>query len=273
VLARAVRDLRSSAGRGVRSTLVTRAGLGLFLLEAGAGTALLLLFFPPRTLGKGFFSLHGAVAFVLVALAAALRPTGLPLWAAGVAAALIGGYSLFAHVGRASAARPILLGGAAAAAFGAAQVALLAPRSPGSGWTVASGAVGGLFFGAVLLTMNLGHWYLVSRSLPFRLLARGAALFAGFAAARAALLGAAIAVNPRPEGLDALLSLDRDALFFLFRVVWGLLGPLALSYFIWRTAEMKSNQAATGLLYVALVFVLIGELLSSYLTVATGFPA
>ena len=80
-------------------------------------------------------------------------------------------------------------------------------------------------------------------------------------------------MDPRPEGLDALLSLDRDALFFLFRVVWGLAGPLALSYFIWRTAEMKSNQAAPGLLYVALVFVLIGELLSSYLTVATGFPA
>jgi hypothetical protein len=36
---------------------------------------------------------------------------------------------------------------------------------------------------------------------------------------------------------------------------------------------MRSNQAATGLLYVALVFVLIGELLASYLTVATGFPA
>jgi hypothetical protein len=52
-----------------------------------------------------------------------------------------------------------------------------------------------------------------------------------------------------------------------------IVGPLALSYFIWRTAEMKSNQAATGLLYVALLFVLIGELLSSYLTVATGFPA
>ena len=101
----------------------------------------------------------------------------------------------------------------------------------------------------------------------------GATLFAVLAAARAVLLGAAIAVNPRPEGLEALLSLDRDALFFLFRVVWGLLGPLALSYFVWRTAAMKSNQAATGLLYVALVFVLIGELLSSYLTIATGFPA
>jgi hypothetical protein len=85
-------------------------------------------------------------------------------------------------------------------------------------------------------------------------------------------------VDPRalvlaPAGLEALLSLDRDALFFLFRIVWGIVGPLALSWFIWRTAEMKSNQAATGLLYVALVFVLIGELLAAYLTVATGFPA
>ena len=76
-----------------------------------------------------------------------------------------------------------------------------------------------------------------------------------------------------PEGFASLLSLERDALFFLFRVLWGIVGPLALSYFIWKTADMKSNQAATGLLYVALVFVLIGELLSSYLTVATGFPA
>jgi hypothetical protein len=113
----------------------------------------------------------------------------------------------------------------------------------------------------------------VSRSLPFRLLARGAALFAGLAAFRTAYLAVAVASHAGTEGLGALLSVERDALFFLFRVLWGIVGPLALSYFIWRTAEMKSNQAATGLLYVALVFVLIGELLSSYLTVATGFPA
>ena len=78
---------------------------------------------------------------------------------------------------------------------------------------------------------------------------------------------------PGRQGLEALLSLERDALFFLFRVLWGIVGPIALSWFIWKTADMRSNQAATGLLYVALVFVLIGELLSSYLTVATGFPA
>jgi hypothetical protein len=121
--------------------------------------------------------------------------------------------------------------------------------------------------------MNLGHWYLVSRSLPFALLARGAALFAALAASRAALLAVAVIAVPWTEGFASLVSLERDALFFLFRVLWGIVGPLALSYFIWKTADMKSNQAATGLLYVALVFVLIGELLSSYLTVATGFPA
>jgi hypothetical protein len=212
-------------------------------------------------------------AFAFLALAAVIRPAGLPLAAAIAAAALTGLYALAAHGGHAGRARPILAAGAVAASWAMARVALVAPRPFGDGWTVAGAALGGLFFGAVLLTMNLGHWYLISRSLPFRLLARGAALFAALAAARALLLAAAVVAAPGREGLSALLSLERDALFFLFRVLWGIVGPIALSYFIWKTADMKSNQAATGLLYVALVFVLIGELLSSYLTVATGFPA
>lgn len=248
-------------------------GLGLFLLETGAGTALLLLFFPTESLGKGFFSLHAALAFAFLLLAAVIRPTGLPPVAAIAAAALTGLYALAAHGGNPGRARPLLAAGGVAGAWAMARVALVAPRPSGDPWTVAGAALGGLFFAAVLLTMNLGHWYLVSRSLPVRLLSRGAALFAALAAARALLLVAAVLAAPSREGLSALLSLERDALFFLFRVLWGIVGPIALSWFIWKTADMKSNQAATGLLYVALVFVLIGELLSSYLTVATGFPA
>jgi len=252
---------------------MARGGLGLFFLEAAAGTAILLVFFPVKTLGKGFFSLHGAVASVFALLALFVGPEGLPFGVAAAAAVLLAAYTLACHADRAAAARPLLLLGGAGAAWAMWRVAFLAPRESGDAWTVLGAAIGGLFFGAVLLTMNLGHWYLVSRSLPFQLLARGAALFAGLAAARMAFLATAVAVNPRPDGLAALLSLERDGLFFLFRVLWGIVGPLALSYFIWKTAEMKSNQAATGLLYVALVFVLIGELLSSYLSVATGFPA
>jgi hypothetical protein len=251
---------------------VALGGLALFSLEAAAGTALLLLLFPVRTLGKGFFALHGAIASVFAGIAASLRPPGLPPalgWGIFASLAL---YTLAAQADRASLARPVLALGAGAAVVGLARVALAVPRPSGDAWVVAGALLGGLFLGAVLLCMNLGHWYLISRSLPFRLLARGALLFAALAVARTALLGAAMAFHGG-EGLSALLSLERDALFFLFRVLWGIVGPLCLSWFIWKTADMKSNQAATGLLYVALIFVLIGELLSSYLSVATGFPA
>ncbi len=248
-------------------------GFGLFCLEAGAGTALLLLFFPTRTLGKGFFALHGSLACAFFLFAMLSRPAGLSAAVAAGATGLAAVSALTAHADWARASRLLLVGSAGAGLWGLVRVALTAPRGAGDAWTVAGALLGGLFFAAVLLTMNLGHWYLVSRSLPFRLLARGAILFALLALLRTLLLAAAILADPSREGLSALLSLEREALFFLFRVTWGILGPLALSYFIWKTADMKSNQAATGLLYVALVFVLIGELLSSYLTVATGFPA
>jgi protein NrfD len=141
------------------------------------------------------------------------------------------------------------------------------------GWIFAGSLLGSLLFGSVLLTMNLGHWYLVSRSLPLSLLFRAASGYAAACAARAGFL-VVVAMRPtRRAGWEALTSLDREGLFFLFRVLWGIVGPLALSYFIFQTSKMRSNQAATGLLYVALLFVLIGELLSAYLTVLTGFPA
>ena len=249
------------------------SGLGLFLLEACAGTALLLLFFPPAVLGRGFFTLHGSLAAIFAGLALLVRPAGLPVPVLAAGTALLALYTLAAQWGQAGRARPLLAAGAGCAGWALARVALVAPRQAGDAWTVVGALAGGLFFGAVLVIMNLGHWYLVSRSIPFELLARGAALFAGLAVFRTVYLGVAMAVQRHSEGVQILVSLERDALFFLFRVLWGIAGPLALSYFIWRTAELKSNQAATGLLYVALIFVLIGELLSSYLTVATGFPA
>jgi protein NrfD len=249
------------------------SGLGLFLLEACAGTAFLLLFFPPKVLGRGFFSLHGALAAIFAGLALAVRPPGLPFGIAAAATGLLAVYTAAAQAGQAVRAWPLLAGGAAGAFWALVRVALVAPRVTGDAWTVVGAIAGGLFFGAVLVIMNLGHWYLVSKSIPFSLLARGAALFAGLAIFRTVYLAVAMTAQRHSEGVQTLISLERDALFFLFRVLWGIAGPLALSYFIWRTAELKSNQAATGLLYVALVFVLIGELLSSYLTVATGFPA
>ncbi len=40
----------------------------------------------------------------------------------------------------------------------------------------------------------------------------------------------------------------------------------------WKTVEIRSIQSATGILYAALVFVLFGEVISAYLSLATGQP-
>jgi hypothetical protein len=245
--------------------------VALFLLEASAGTSLLLIFFPHRVIGGGFFALHGLCATVFLALAtAAGSPDAFPL--AFPAIAFLAVYTVLARGGRARSALPWL------ATSAALQVVLLA-RAFGrlapaiAPWMVGSGFLGAVLFGSVLLTMNLGHWYLVSRSLPRSLLFGAAILYSVAAAARALYLAAAAFLVPPSAGWEALTALDRDLLFFLFRVLWGIAGPVALSYFVFQTAKMRSNQAATGLLYVALIFVLVGELLSAYLAVLTRFPA
>ena len=52
-----------------------------------------------------------------------------------------------------------------------------------------------------------------------------------------------------------------------------LLGPALLVYPVYKTAKMRSNQSCTGLLYVAIIAVFIGELLAEYLQTAGKFPA
>jgi hypothetical protein len=78
--------------------------------------------------------------------------------------------------------------------------------------------------------------------------------------------------GPAGDALAGLADPMRDGFFFWSRVLWGLAAPLLLAPFVVKTARMKSNQAATGLLYVGVVFVLVGELLAAYLTLRSGLP-
>jgi protein NrfD len=245
------------------------SALGLFLLEAGVGTAALLVFFPHRVLGRGFFALHGAIAVASLALAQLTPPPGFSRPLALAALCSIAVYTMLARVGRQKRGLPALALGAAAGITLLARVG----GAIGGPWVAAGALSAALLFGSVLLTMNLGHWYLVSQSLPKSLLFGGAVAFSGLALLRAAFLAAVAIVRPDAAAWESLTSIDREGLFFLFRVLWGVAGPLALSYFVFQTAKIRSNKAATGLLYVALVFVLVGELLAAYLTVATRSPA
>ncbi|HKO01159.1 MAG TPA: hypothetical protein VJ032_05680, partial [Thermoanaerobaculia bacterium] len=54
-------------------------------------------------------------------------------------------------------------------------------------------------------------------------------------------------------------------IFFWMRAGWGLAGPLFLYPMVWGTVKIRSTMAATGILYVEVVAVIIGEVLAAYL--------
>ena len=277
--------------------------LALVLLQLAVGVAFFTLLTPSRDLSGGFFSLHGGMAATCLSLAWLVsgnvgillrRGSGQGAAAGGGAA----GFLLLFAIATAVAATLVARMNASPALLLSKQfffflsvfssLTLLISRTGvepfasrpalGSGWLAAGLVLGALLFGGVIWAMNLGHWYLVSKSLPFGLLVRATEALAVLVLARTVLALVALgwlartSHGPAGEALVDLVDPMRDGFFFGSRVLWGLAAPLALAPFVVKTARMKSNQAATGLLYVGVVFVLVGELLAAYLTLRSGLP-
>lgn len=134
-----------------------------------------------------------------------------------------------------------------------------------------------LFLGVFLLAMVFGHWYLV-KSMPKRLLARMAELLIVVLILRIVVVLGTLWVyyNHVPggkEAIDTLMNIEKGhGIFFWERTLAGLGIPAVLSYMIWKTAKLGANQSATGLLYVGVVFVIIGEMISKYIFLLSGIP-
>ncbi|MFQ5743019.1 MAG: hypothetical protein ACE5HV_05445 [Acidobacteriota bacterium] len=130
--------------------------------------------------------------------------------------------------------------------------------------------------GSVLFAMLLAHWYLVEPRLPLQPLQKVLWLFAGTEILKGLLLFGLLFVHlpewSTSEGGLVSAFVMGDALFVAVRAVLGVLAPLGLAWMIWKTVQIRSIQSATGILYAALVFVLFGETISIYLSLATGQP-
>ena len=63
-----------------------------------------------------------------------------------------------------------------------------------------------------------------------------------------------------------------DQLVIGVRLIAGLGFGLALALMSLACAKRRANQSATGILYVGVVFVLIGETISMFLTLARKMP-
>ena len=64
----------------------------------------------------------------------------------------------------------------------------------------------------------------------------------------------------------------RQALFFWPRIIFGVIVPIVLGIMIWSTVKIRHTQAATGLLYLAVVALLFGEFFSKFLLFSLSLP-
>ncbi len=134
-----------------------------------------------------------------------------------------------------------------------------------------------LLLGGFLSGMIFGHYYLVSTEMPKRLLSIMAWILIGILLFRIAAVGMTLLlykeiIRPGVDFLTTLTSFQGHGIFFWERVLVGLLIPSIVAVMIWRTARIGSNQSATGIMYVAIAFVFIGELAARYLFLISAIP-
>ncbi len=230
-----------------------------FVLAAGAAALYLPALGPERPdLPRGagaYLSLEG------------LLPGALVLFAAGC----LGVNFLFGtfrrRAGRALLGATVLVG--LVAVYGTVRIHGLA-GAPGAGAVLfLSGLLGGLLMASINDAMVLGHFYLMIKGLPLEALRRAGLFVFAVLVARIVCFGLVLAFW---DGAYEVL-VERELIWTAWRVAFGFLGPLVLLLMVKDTVRLKHTQAATGLLYVAVGFALMGELAATYLELATGIPA
>ncbi|HET6372106.1 MAG TPA: hypothetical protein VFG76_02285 [Candidatus Polarisedimenticolia bacterium] len=268
--------------------------LRLFLTQAAIGSVLVLLLVPPRAAGRKFFRYAVAQSTAILILGLALEAGAgaygsLPMGLFFAAALLLGCSAGLFHVGRLETGflcmAFALLPGMAAVTLEATSFMPAHDTSPASHLLYPSDALtAGLLLGSVLIAMILGHFYLNIPGLSIDHLKRLSIVV--LAATGARLLVVAISAVRHREGLVPLVALFFDGtgpvpegaqdpfvlVLLLMHLVVGILGPAVLAFMTWRAAGISSTQSATGILYVALVLVIMGEMASRYLLTFTRLP-
>lgn len=137
-------------------------------------------------------------------------------------------------------------------------------------------ATSALLLGTVLSAMLLGHWYLIDRDLPLWPFQTMLGFYIGCLVAQVAVFSIGgflllLAGNTTTWGAYHQLW-DHHLLFFAARMAVSPIFSAVLAAMIWRTLQIPQTMAATGLFYIAILSVLVGELMGRYLLFRTGLP-
>jgi hypothetical protein len=134
---------------------------------------------------------------------------------------------------------------------------------------------GALVLGAVATGMLLGHWYLIDLGLSIDPLQRLLRYFVTVALVQlviAAVTVLLIALTSG-EGASAVARLWGEYRPLLaMRLLLGPLAALGVAWMIHRTLRIPQTMAATGLFYIAILAVLVGEMLGRLILFRTSLP-
>lgn len=148
---------------------------------------------------------------------------------------------------------------------------LVAEPTWGLPLVLASFVIGSLVVGFAGLGMTLGHWYLVTPRLPEKPLRELTGLLFIVMIVQALFLVPALLLPH--DTVDT--SVDKEItsnIFFYLRVGFGLAFPGLLAWMAYDSAGVRANQSATGLLYIAMVLVICGEVVAKGLMFTSGVP-
>lgn len=133
-----------------------------------------------------------------------------------------------------------------------------------------------LLLGGVTVGMLIGHWYLIDTGQSLEPFIRIFKFFLATLIAQCVFLALAplllhfLGAAPTALGLQRLWQ--RHSTLLVTRVVVGQIAPLVLSWMIWRTLLIPHTMAATGLFYIALLAVFVGEILGRQILALTSLP-
>ena len=124
--------------------------------------------------------------------------------------------------------------------------------------------------------MLLGHWYLIDHDLsiePFRKIFR---FFVGTLLVQAVLLLLSSSLIPLAgagaSATQVTQLFTQHAALLVVRLLLSPVATAALAWMIWKTLQIPQTMAATGLFYVAILSVLVGELMGRFILFRTSLP-
>ena len=135
---------------------------------------------------------------------------------------------------------------------------------------------GALLLGSVTVGMLIGHWYLIDTGQSLEPFIQIFKFFVVSLVAQVSILivsGVALYFGGNAASSSAIVRLwEHHTLLAVSRIAFGHIAPLILSWMIWRTLLIPHTMAATGLFYIAMLGVFVGEILGRQILALTRLP-